>query len=223
MSILSLHDRAEQITFEVSTDKSVLRISDISQSVEDYLEEFEPEQKYMTRIKIEMSAVDDEGESVMDIGSAECIFFESEMVFAEETSFFDLCDAVTSDVATMAELFSNRDGGIDPSVCPPNHNLMYIKTIYIEENCRGLGAGGYLLNNLNPLLSRSLNLHPHVSVVLPYPQTKEGNAAEEEADANLPRLIRFYEKVGFEKLGGSAYMIKRHRDDFLSFLLGEEE
>ncbi len=151
----------------------------------------------------------------MDIGFMRSIFFEAEVLF-EDIGFTELCDMISSDALDMAEAVTDRQGKINPSICQPEHNMMYIREIFIEEPCRGYGMGEYLLDNFVPLLSHALNLRPHTCVVLPYPQEKTWGVglsdAAKNAGTNLPRLIAFYEKAGYIKLNGGEYMYKKYTD-----------
>lgn len=216
MSILVLSENAEQIVFTVSSDKCKVRLDSLDGSIEDYRENLDCGRKYMTNFTIDAFAIDDDGEKVMDVGFLSGIYFEAEELFGEEISFPMLCDMVSSDACEMAEAITDARGSINPAICRPGHNMMYIKKIFVEEQCRGLGVGRYLLDNLVPLLSHSLNLHPHACALMPYPQVKTQSGhierAVENADKELPRLVRFYERAGFDKIGGSECMYKKHTD-----------
>lgn len=217
MSIFTLNKDICQIVFEVSSDKCAVRLTDMGDSIEDYRESLEPDSKYMTKITIKVFAINENEEKVMDVGFLNAIYFEAEVLFGAELSFPLLCDMISSDAHGMAAAVTDRHGVIMPSICQSEQNLMYIEEVYVEKPCRGFGVGRYLLDNLVPLLSHSLNLRPHVCVTLPYPQQKTlagdlSDAERSAADADLPRLVRFYEKAGYTKLGCGEYMYKRHTD-----------
>lgn len=216
MSIFSLNKDVCQVVFKVSSDKCTVRLTGMDEGIEDYRESLAPDSKYMTNFTIKTFAVNDDGEKVMDVGFVNGVFFEAEVLFSQEISFPMLCDMVSSDAEAMAAAVTDKQGNVDTSICDPEHNMAYIKKMFIEEQCRGLGMGRYLLDNLVPLLSHSLNLHPHVCILVPYPQEKTQSGtlldAAENAAADLPRLIRFYEKSGYTKLKGSDYMYKKFMD-----------
>lgn len=213
MSIFTLNKDICQIVFEASSNKCTVRLTDMGESIEDYRDNLPPDLKYMTDFTIKVIAVNDDGEKVMDVGFLDGVFFEAEVLFSEELSFPMLCDMVSSDAEAMAAAITDEQGNVEPSICDPGHNMVYIEKVFIEEPCRGLGMGRYLLDNLIPLLSHSLNLRPHVCLLTPYPQEKAKNGAlsnaAENVERELPRLIRFYEKAGYMKLEGYDVMYKK--------------
>lgn len=228
MSILTLNENAVQIVFTVSSDKCTVRLDSLDESIEDYRESLDCGAKYMTNFTIHAFAIDDDGEKVMDVGFLRGIYFEAEVLFGEEISFPMLCDMASSDADEMAAAITDERGRINPAICRPEHNMMYIKKIFVEEQCRGLGVGRYLLDNLVPLLSHSLSLRPHACALMPYPQIKTKSGYIERATVNvdkeLPRLVMFYERVGFAKIEGSDCMYKKLTDilDDLFALMDEE-
>jgi len=216
MSVFTLDKDICQIVFKVSSDKCTVRLTGMDESIEDYRGNLSPDSKYMTNFTIKALAADDEDTNIMDIGRIEGIIFESEMLISEALGFVELCDMVSSDVYEMAEAITDRDGNIKPSVCLPEYNILYIKKLFVEEKCRGMGVGRYLLDNINPLLLHSLNVNPCVCILTPYPQIKTQlgyiDRATENVDKELPRLVRFYEKAGFTKMDDSECMYKRCTD-----------
>lgn len=213
MSIDFLQDDAEQIVFKVSSNKCSVSLTDLNESVEDYREGLEPEFKYKTDFTIKAFTADFNGEKVMDVGFIEGVYFEAESLFADEISFEMLCDAISSDALGMADAVTDKKGSIKPSICHHEHNLMYVEKLFVEAPYRGHGVGRYLLDNMLPFLWHALCLRPHAVIVLPYPQKKSGGGSlldAADADADLPRLIRFYEKAGYTKLDGCDFMFKKH-------------
>ena len=216
MSILSLRPNAEQIVFEVSSEKNTLQLTGLDESIAEYGNNLAPDAKYMTQFTIKVFAVDGDGVNVMDIGFLEGIYFEAEELMMDELSFTMLCDMVSQDVYKMAEAITDKRGIVDPFICPPEENIVYVRKLYVEEECRGLGVGQYIINNLRALLTHSLNLDYYICILAPYPQTKTGNdTAETETDGineKIASLIRFYEKAGFSRMQGSEYMYRKRND-----------
>jgi len=216
MLIDFLGDDAENIVLKVISDKcTVLLTTNLDESIESYRENMAPESKYTTTFTIKAYAVDYNGETVKDLGFIEGVYFEAESLFSEEISFEMLCDAISSDALSMAAAVTDKRGRILPSVCHREHNMAYIKKVYVEEQCRGFGVGRYLLDNMLPLLQHALCLRTHAVVLLPYPQEKtQGGSLLDaaNADADLPRLIKFYEKAGYTKLDGCDFMHKNCMD-----------
>lgn len=216
MSIFTLDKDICQIVLKASSDKCAVWLTGMDEGVEDYRENLAPDSKYMTNVAVKAFAINENEEKVMDVGFLSAVYFEAEALFSEELSFSALCDMVSSDAYEMAAAVTDKRGSIKPSICRPEHNMMYIKKVFVEEQCRGYGMGRYLLDNLVPMLSHSLNLRPHACVVLPYPQAKTRSGdlldATENAAADLPRLVKFYEKAGYAKLGGCDYMHKKFTD-----------
>lgn len=214
MSVFELNNEIEQVILKASSGKCAISLTDMSESIEDYRENLPPELKYMTRCTINAFGADDEGQKVADIGFIDAVFFESQTVFMGETSFAMLCDALSSDAGEMAAAATDREGNLKPSICQPDHNILYVKGLFVEEWCRRRGVGRYLLDNMIPVLSHSLNLHPHVCILLPYPQSIDAWGTlrnnDDNADMELPRLIRFYEKAGYQKIEGSKCVYKKN-------------
>lgn len=216
MSISKIKENIAQIVFKVSSDKGTVRLNGFDESIEDYRNQLDIEQAYMTHITVKVFAVDENGEKVMDIAFLSAIYFETEELFGDELTFPALCDMVSSDACEMAEAVTDQRGRMNPTICRPEHNMLYIKKLYVEETCRGFGAGRYLLDNINELMRHSLGLRFHACTVMPYPQIKTRlgyiERATENADENLPRLISFYEKAGFVKTDDSECMYKKCTD-----------
>jgi len=200
------------ISYKVTSDKCKVRVPHMGVSIEDYRKNLTPDLKYMTNFTIEVF-LDDDSQKIMDFGLLRGVYFEAEALFSNELSFTALCAMASPGVYDMAVAVADMQGNIKPSICRPEHNMAYIKEMVNEEHFRGNKAGQYLLNNLAPLLSHSLNLRPHVCIVLPYPQAKApGGAlpgAAENVAAEQPYHIGFYEKAGYTKLDGSDYMYKK--------------
>ena len=226
MSPSELNKEIQQIIMTASSDKCTISMSDLNGSIEDYHEKLPPDQKYMTRCTVKAYGADDDGQKVADIGFMNAVFFEAEAVFMEETTFPMLCDALSSDADEMAAAITDRQGSLKPSICSPDQNILYVEGLFVAEWCRGHGAGRYLLDNMIPMLSHSLNLYPHVCILLPYPQIIDAYGTLRNMDGNtdveLPRLTRFYEKAGYQKIEGSECMYKKNAGplDELFELLG---
>lgn len=212
MPIFTLNGGEEQIVIKITSDKCKVSLMSMGESIEDYRENLPPDKKYTTGISVEAFTTDDDGAKAADIGFLNALYFEAEELFAEEISFPLLCDMISSDACGMAEAVTDKRGKIKPSICNRGHNMLYIKELFIEEQYRSQGVGRYLLDNIVPLLSHSLNLCTHACTLTPYPQEKgKGGDLHDasNATADLPRLVRFYEKAGYTKLKGSGYMHKK--------------
>lgn len=213
MSIFPFNENIEQIILKVSSDKNTVRLSGMDESIGDYRENLPPDSKYLTNFTIRAFAADDEDTNIMDIGRIEGIIFESELLISEALNFVELCDMVSSEVYEMAEAITDGCGNIKPSFCLPEYNILYIKKLFVEEQCRGLGVGRYLLDNINPLLQHSLQVNPRICILTPYPQIKTQfgyiDRATEHVDRDLPHLVRSYEKAGFTKMDNSECMYKK--------------
>lgn len=215
MAVNLTGDKIDDIIFAISSDKCNVRLTSLDENIESYYENMEPERKYKNDFTIKAFMVDENGEQDMKIGYIEGVYFEAESLFSEEISFIILCDDISSDAYRMAEAVTDKRGRILPSICHREHNMVYIEKVYVEEQYRGSGVGRCLLDNMLPFLQHALCLRTHAVVLLPYPQEKTqggGLLDAANADADLPRLISFYEKAGYCKLNSSGFMYKKCTD-----------
>lgn len=118
----------------------------------------------------------------------------------------------------MASAIVDKNGDIKEEICEFDENLMYIDRIYIEEQYRGLGIATYVINSLNSILEYSVNLSPDVLILLPVPQEKGRDGLltevrdEQKKKECLKKLLKLYKRLGFTKIRGSKYMIKRTKE-----------
>lgn len=226
MTVNFTGDNTDEIILKISSDNCTVRLSSLDESIESCRENLEPESKYKTRFTIKAFKVDENGEQGMEVGFIEGVYFEAESLFSEEIRFVMLCDAISSDAYRMAEAVTDKRGRIQPSICHREHNMVYVEKVYAEEQYRGSGVGRCLLDNMLPLLRHALCLRTHAVVLLPYPQekTQSGSLLDAvNADADLPRLIRFYEKAGYTKLDGCDFMYMKCTDELDELLAQMDE
>jgi GNAT superfamily N-acetyltransferase len=228
MILTDIHNDADSIEFKVTSEKSVLNISSLDESIEAILEDNSPECKYFTNFRIDLYAVDGMGEVLADIGFLTGTSIEAEITFTDGYSFKELCDMISTDLYLMAEDICGKDGHVRKSICPPDYNIMYIENMYIEEKYRGMGIGKYLLDNAGGLFSRSLNYSHHTFILKPFPQVKSGEHGLRDSETatkdEKKRLINFYEKAGYKFINGSEYMCKIQANELFDMLgfYGEE-
>jgi len=189
----------------------------ISEEIEQWIGNQDESNKYIIGVTIEIFGSKIDTEEHIKIGELTGDFFESESV--RNIGFQELCDMVSTDLEHMASAITNN-GNIKDEICDFDENLMYIDRIFIDEKYRGMGIAGYIISNLKKILEYSVNLNPHVLILLPNPQEKdkEGmlheteNTAEKEA--NKQKLIDLYKKLGFIEIENTNYMIKRTLGSF---------
>ena len=203
------------ILFNIFTGRQSITISRLNQTIEEHIDDMEPDDKYILTFKIEI--LDESQKSnISEIGFIEGHILEAECLLGDDTSgFLELCDMISGDLLGAAEVFTDRNGIVKPSICPPDQRIMYIDGVYIEENYRNMGMGKYIFDNITALLRYLLNIEPYVCVLLPYPQLKlmDGElipATEaKEVNETHSRLIRFYKRIGFTEIKNTQYMYKK--------------
>lgn len=208
----------DSISLEVSGTRGELNY--IDKDINNYIEEQDYEDKYVINVFVDIFATNLDTQEKVEIGKLAGNFFESEIIM-DDISFYDLCDSISTDLEHMASAIVDEDECIRDDICEFDENLMYIDRIYIEEKFRALGIASYVLNSLNDILEYSVNLSPNVLILLPAPQEiGEDGLLQEVRDEkinenNKKRLIKLYEKLGFEKLEDSNYMIKRTKERYI--------
>lgn len=208
----------DSISLEVSGTRGELNY--IGKDINNYIKEQDYEDKYVINVFVDIFATDLDTQEKVKIGKLTGNFFESEIVM-DDISFYDLCDSIGTDLEHMASAIVDEDECIMDNICEFDENLMYIDRIYIEEKFRGLGIASYVLDSLNDILEYSVNLSPNVLILLPAPQEIGEDGLLQEVrdekinDNNKKRLIKLYEKLGFEKLEDSNYMIKRTKERYI--------
>lgn len=208
----------DSISLEVSGARGELNY--IDKDINNYIAEQDYEDKYVINVFVDIFATNLDTQEKEKIGKLTGNFFESEIVM-DDISFYDLCDSIGTDLEHMAYAIVDEDECIRDDICEFDENLMYIDRIYINEKFRGLGIASYVLNSLNDILEYSVNLSPNVLILLPAPQEiGEDGLLQEVRDEKInendkKRLIKLYEKLGFEKLKNSNYMIKRTKERYI--------
>lgn len=208
----------DSISLEVSGTRGELNY--IDKDINNYIEEQDYEDKYVINVFVDIFATNLDTQEKVEIGKLTGNFFESEIIM-DGISFYDLCDSISTDLEHMASAIVDEDECIRDDICKFDENLMYIDRIYINEKFRGLGIASYVLNSLNNMLEYSVNLSPNVLILLPAPQEiGEDGLLQEVRDEKInendkKRLIKLYEKLGFEKLKDSNYMIKRTKERYI--------
>lgn len=192
----------------------------INTEINKWINNEEDDDKYIIDVQISIFATNVETQEKIEIGKLTGNFFESEIVM-DDISFYDLCDSINTDLEHMAAAIVDEEECIKDEICEFDENLMYIDRIYINEKFRGLGIASYVINSLNDILEYAINLSPNVLILLPAPQEigKDGllqEVRDEKTNENdKRRLIKLYEKLGFEKLEDSNYMIKRTKERYI--------
>lgn len=208
----------DSISLMVSGTRGELNYIDTE--IHEYIEEEENEDKYSINIFIDICATNLETQEKINIGKLTGTFFESEIIM-DDVSFYDLCDSIGTDLEQMATAIVDEDECIKEEICECDENLMYIDRIYIEEKFRGLGIASYVINSLNTILEYSVNLSPNVLILLPVPQEKCKDGLLHEVsnikinEQDKKKLFKLYQKLGFEKLEDSNYMVKRTRERYI--------
>lgn len=207
----------DSISLEVSGTRGKLNY--IDRDINNYIEKQDYNDKYVINIFVDIFATNLDSREKVEIGKLTGNFFESEIIM-DDISFYGLCDSISIDLEHMASAIVDEDECIKDDICEFDENLMYIDRIYIDEKFRGLGIASYVLNSLNNMLEYSVNLSPNVLILLPVPQEiGEDGLLQEVSDEKTnekdkKRLIKLYDKLGFEKLKDSNYMIKRIKEIF---------
>lgn len=208
----------DSISLMVSGTRGELNYIDTE--IREYIEEEENEDKYSINIFIDICATNLETQEKINIGKLTGTFFKSEIIM-DDVSFYDLCDSIGTDLEQMATAIVDEDECIKEEICECDENLMYIDRIYIEEKFRGLGIASYVINSLNTILEYSVNLSPNVLILLPVPQEKGKDGLLHEVnntkinEQDKKNLLKLYQKLGFEKLEDSNYMVKRTKERYI--------
>ena len=208
----------DSISLSVSGTRGELEY--IDEEFDNWKEYQESQEKYIINIFVNIYATNLDTQNKEKIGKLTGNFFESEIVM-DDISFYDLCDSVGTDLEHMASAIVDEEECIKDEICEFDENLMYIDRIYINEKFRSLGIASYVINSLNEILEYAVNLSPNVLILLPVPQEiGEDGLLQEVRDEKInendkKRLIKLYEKLGFEKLEDSNYMIKRTKERYI--------
>jgi len=208
----------DSISLSVSGTRGELEYIDAE--INNWKEDQDVEEKYVINVFVDIYATNLDTQKKEKIGKLMGNFFESEIVM-DDISFYDLCDSIGTDLEHMASAIVDEEECIRDEICDFDENLMYIDRIYINEKFRGLGVASYVINSLNEILEYSINLSANVLILLPAPQEiGEDGLLQEVRDEKInendkKRLIKLYEKLGFEKLEDSNYMIKRTKERYI--------
>lgn len=208
----------DSISLSVSGTRGELEY--IDEEIDNWRDGQDFEEKYIINIFVNIYATNLDTQKKGKIGKLTGNFFESEIVM-DDISFYDLCDSIGTDLEHMASAIVDEEECIKDEICEFDENLMYIDRIYINEKFRGLGIASYVINSLNEILEYAVNLSPNVLILLPAPQEiGEDGLLQEVRDEKInendkKRLIKLYEKLGFEKLEDSNYMIKRTKERYI--------
>lgn len=224
MTLTDVLPSIDTIEFKVTSEKSLISVPSLEESVEAVFEDDAPECKYFNNFTIEVYATDGM-KDIADLGFLKGTSIEAACTFTDVNSFLELSDMFSTDIYHMAVAITDGNGDVKESICPPDRNIMYIENVYVEEPYRGLGIGRYLLDNANELFRRALNYSHYACILAPYPQVKDGSHCLRDAKGatkdEVARLVRFYEGAGYRFIEGFDYMYKTYSsplDELLQML-----
>ena len=222
MKLSDINKNIDSIRLEMTSEKSIVTISSLDESIESVFENDSPECKYITHFVIDACAVDEMGETIESIGFLKGTSIEAEIAFMDEYTFVELCDMISGDLYRMAVAITKKNGQVKKSICPPERNIMYIENLYVEEKYRGMGIGKYLLDNIGDLFLHTLNYSHHAFLLTPYPQVKCGEHdlrdMESATQDDIDRLVGFCKKAGYKYIKDSDYMYKIKADELFELL-----
>ncbi len=152
---------------------------------------------------------EDGGETVIGRITGFYVTIDLWSVFGDTESLFEVFDEHSQELSDLYEHVIGPDGRVrdDLVETPLGCNLLYIDNIYIEEEYRNQGIGGWSLAYFILTVGRGAN----IVVIKPGPIEKDsvgilhpGTGAQ--LGEKMKRLVSFYKRLGFRRLPGSPYM-----------------
>ena len=172
---------------------------DLSVSSEDLLN-----QKYFIGIYETDSDLHNKGK----IGTIEMTYMD--VCMAEETGYdvfmlFDLIDAEKQGVCNY--LFDDNEP--NDEYVGMDLDVIYIDKIFIKKEYRNMGIGSSIVKELPMIVRNILKLRPGCLVLLANPFEIEDKELIPERDKEkIEKLIRFYQKNGFERIENTQYLAR---------------
>lgn len=144
------------------------------------------------------------------IGEIEMTYMDVSMAGEIEYSVYDLFDMIDSEKQGVCHYLFDGD--------EPNENyvgmdedVIYINNIFIDEKFRNLGIGSIIVKELPKLVRNILKLKSGCLVLLANPfEIKEGKFTPTRSKNKIEKLVKFYEKNGFERIEDTQYLVKKY-------------
>ena len=161
-------------------------------------------QKYFFQIY----KTDEELNEIGKIGEIEMSYMDVSMADEIGYSVYDLFDMIDSEKQGVCHYLFDGD--------EPNENyvgmdedVIYINKIFIDKKFRNLGIGSVIVKELPKLVRNILKLKPGCFVLLANPfEIKEGKFTPTRSKNKIEKLVKFYEKNGFERIEDTQYLVK---------------
>lgn len=161
-------------------------------------------QKYFLQIYKSDEELNETGK----IGEIEMTYMDVSMADEMGYSVYDLFDMIDSEKQGVCHYLFDGD--------EPNENyvgidedVIYINKIFIDKDFRNLGIGSIIVKELPKLVRNILKLKPGCFVLLANPfEIKEGKFTPTRNKSKIEKLVRFYEKSGFERIEDTQYLVK---------------
>lgn len=142
------------------------------------------------------------------IGEIEMTYMDVSMAQENGYSVYDLFDMIDSEKQGVCDYLFDGDESNEDYV-GMDEDVIYINKIFIEKDFRNLGMGSIIVKELPKLVRNILKLKPGCFVLLANPfEIKEGKFTPTRSKNKIEKLIKFYEKNGFERIEDTQYLVK---------------
>ena len=159
------------------------------------------------RYAIEMYKTNENLDKKEKIGRIDMTYMDVYM--AEEIGFdvFMLFDLIDSEKQGAYHYLFNDNEPNDKYV-GMDLDVIYIDKIFIQKEYRNMGIGSTIVKELPKLIRNILKLRPGCLVLLANPFEIENKEFIAERDKDkIEKLIRFYERNGFERIENTQYLV----------------
>lgn len=148
----------------------------------------------------------DEEENKIEVGYIKFNYFDIELAYAEGVNVFDIFDMTCTEIASIQPYLFDKDG-FPSRYAGFNANIIYIDRLFINKEFRNQGIGGMILKNIYSIIRYMAKLDVGCVALLANPFEENSDTTIDDKD-QIEKLIKFYEKCGFERIEETQYMFK---------------
>lgn len=142
------------------------------------------------------------------IGEIEMTYMDVSIADEMGYSVYVLFDMIDSEKQGVCDYLFDGDEPNEKYV-GMDEDVIYINKILIEKDFRNLGLGSMIVRELPKLIRNILKLKPGCLVLLANPfEIKEGEFTPTRSKNKIEKLVKFYEKNGFERIEDTQYLVK---------------
>lgn len=122
----------------------------------------------------------------------------------------DILDTISTDTATLIPYLLDKNGEIKKEYCSYYNNIYYLDRIFVEEKFRNKGYASFILENLIEILIYLAKVEVGIIMVQaqPFDKVNGKSTMDYKNKDRIERLIKLYERNGFNRMNESNYLIK---------------